>query len=256
MGQLMFGRLPRREDLKGRTLRMAKYVTNVPDPPRVVDNLARVYAKLGINDPKVVFPMDGNDQYGDCTIAAIAHYLTIVNAFVGINKIPSEADVLALYNKLTGGQDTGLNELDLLKYWKKKGCLKEKIPYYVSVNPKNHKEVMQTIWLFGAVYIGFNVQQNAITDFNKRIPWTPGILTGDGHAVDVANYDAVMLKVLTWGNDIDAYWTWWDTCVDEVWLIVPTEAKQPDFLPGFAWDQLMADAQVIAGTNKKKCWFF
>jgi hypothetical protein len=257
MSDLRYGRLPKREDPQGRTLMMAKYVTNVPDPPQAVDNLARVYAKLGINDPTVLFPMDGNNQYGDCTIAALAHYITLANGLVGIKKIPAEQDVIDLYFKYTNGQDTGCNELDVMKSWHKKGCFGEKTPYYVAIDPLNHREVMQTIWLFGAVYIGFNVQQNAISDFEKRIPWTAGTPTNEGHAILTPNYDAdFTTKSLTWGNDQLGYSDWWDKRVDECWLAVPPEAQQPDFLPGFDWDQLMADAQVIAGTNKKKCWFF
>ena len=225
---------------------MSNYIKKVPDPPSAVDNLARVYSKLGINDPTVLFPMDGNDQYGDCTIAALAHYITLANGLIGINKIPLEKDVTTLYFKLTHGQDSGMNELEVMKIWHKKGCFGEKTPFYVSVDPKNHKEVMQTIWLFGATYIGFNVPKDCQAQFEARIPWTAGPLLNEGHAVLTPNYDAKMTtKSLTWGNDQFGDVSFWDACVEEAWLAIAPEAQQPEYCPGFAWSDLMADAKAI-----------
>jgi hypothetical protein len=246
MENLKFGRLARVDDPKGPNLMMSNYVRHVPDPPKEVDNFQRVYDKLGINDPTVLFPMDGNDQYGDCTIAALAHYVTLANGLVGIKKIPSETDTINTYLKFTGGKDTGANELSVMKRWNKKGFFNEKIPYYIDIDPKNHKEVMQTIWLFGAIYIGFNVPEQCQEQFEQRVPWTSGPLLNEGHAVLTGVYDIKMnTKSLTWGNDQKADVSFWDACVDECWLAVPPQAQQPEFLHGFAWDDLIADAKAI-----------
>ena len=153
MSNLKFGRLARMEDPKGPNLMMSNYVKKVPDPPSEVDNLARVYGNLGINDPKILFPILGNDRYGNCTFAALAHYITLANGLIGVHKIPLEKDVIAAYLKFTHGKDVGANELAVMKNWNKKGCLGEKIPYYIDIDPHNHKQVMQTMWLFGAWFI-------------------------------------------------------------------------------------------------------
>jgi hypothetical protein len=258
MSNLMFGRLPRREDPQGRTLLMSNYVKAVADPPLEVDNLNRVYTKLGINDPTVLFPMLGNNNAGDCTIAGFGHFKSLILGLSGTKYIPTDQEILDFYFAMTGGQDTGCNELDVLKKCHKKGCLGDKLPYYVALNPKDLREVRQTIWLFGACYIGFNVQQNAIDDFNNHVPWTPGVLTGDGHCVITPDYTQDMFTNLTWGDKQDGTVPWWNQTVDEAWLLVFPEEQQPEYLKdlGFDWDTLMADAQAIATTNKKKCWFF
>ena len=49
---------------------------------------------------------------------------------------------------------------------------------YVKIDPKNHTHVQQAIQMFGGVYLGFQVQQNCIQDFNSHKPWTPGPLPG------------------------------------------------------------------------------
>lgn len=246
MSNLKFGRLARMEDPKGPNLMMSNYVKKVPDPPSEVDNLARVYGNLGINDPKILFPILGNDRYGNCTFAALAHYITLANGLIGVHKIPLEKDVIAAYLKFTHGKDVGANELAVMKNWNKKGCLGEKIPYYIDIDPHNHKQVMQTMWLFGAIYIGFNVPEQCQQQFEDRVPWTSGPLLNEGHAVLTCNYDTKMnTKSLTWGNDQDADVSFWDECVDECWLAVPPEAQQPEFLHGFAWSDLIADAKAI-----------
>jgi hypothetical protein len=250
------GRNPVKLDRYGRTLDLKDFMGAVPDPPTAVVNSKRVYDALGINDPTILFPLLGNDKVGDCTIAAIGHMKTVYSGLVGIKTIPTTEDTLTEYYKITHGLDTGCNELDVLKKLKKTGILGEKAPVYGSIDVKNHKEVQQVIWLFGGIYIGFNVQANAQQDFFNRVPWTPGKLTNDGHAVDIIDYSPTMMNSLTWGNDQQATWDWWDCCVDEAWLILPQEYQMPNFLLGFEKQQLLAAAQALAQIKTKKCFFF
>jgi hypothetical protein len=107
--------------------------------------------------------------------------------------------------------------------------------------------IQQAIHLFGGVYLGFQVQQNCEQDFEAGKPWTPGPLTNDGHAVFAVGYDPNGVTVLTWGKSQQGTWTWWDECVDEAYAILPTEAKDPDFAPGFNIAQLQADLAAVAG---------
>jgi len=229
-----------------RTLRFKDYMTAaVPPPPPSVDVLARVYTELHVSDPTVLFPMDGNDTLGDCTIAALAHAKTVYNGLLGNSQIMAQADVVALYKQLTGGQDTGMNELTVLKYWRSHAVAGDKILAFVSIDPKNHTHVQQAIDLFGGVYLGFQVQQNAIQDFDNHVAWTPGTLTQDGHAVYAVAYDQKGVTVLTWGNTQQGTWGWWDECVDEAYGILPPEAETSGFAPGFNFAQLKADLKQV-----------
>src|SRR5882672_7206796 len=169
MPNYRFGKLPPKVDY--RTLRLAKYLTSeLAPPPSSYDVLAEVYKKLGINDPAKLFPMDGNDTLGDCTIAAAAHAETVFNGLIGKKKIFSQKSVVKLYFHLTGGSDTGLNELNVLNYWQSKPVDGSKIQAFVSINVKNHNHIQQAIHLFGGVYLGFQVQENAQQEFDTRKP--------------------------------------------------------------------------------------
>jgi hypothetical protein len=245
MDTFRFGKHPPKFDY--RTLRFKRYVlSNLPDPPDSVDKLATVFKKLKTSDPGKLFPMDGNDVLGDCTIAAVAHAITVYRGLIAVKKIWAERKVIKLYRHLTGGNDTGLNELDVLNYWQSHTVGGDKIFAYVSIDVKNHKHVQQAIQLFGGVYLGFQVQENCIGDFNDKTPWTPGQLTNEGHAVFATGYDRNYINVLTWGNTQKGTWDWWDECVDEAYAILPPEAKKVDFDPGFDFKQLKADLSEVA----------
>jgi hypothetical protein len=139
-----FGKFPPKLDY--RTLRFKNYVMpTLAPPPAAYDALSRVYAALKVSDPTVLFPMDGNDTLGDCTIAAVAHAETMFNGLLGKERVMSRQDVVKLYEKLTGGQDTGLNELDVLNYWRKRPAAGDQLLGYVSIDPKNHTHVQQAV---------------------------------------------------------------------------------------------------------------
>lgn len=245
MTTFRFGKHPPKFDY--RTLRFRDYLTrDLGPPPASVDILAKVAAKLGSVAATTLFPMDGNDTLGDCTIAALAHAITTYRGVAGHEYIMKKPDVVKLYMHLTGGVDSGLNEADVLNYWRQTAVSHDKILAYVSIDPKNHTHVQQAIDLFNGVYLGFQVQQNAIADFNAHKAWTPGKLTTDGHAVFAVGYDHDGVTVLTWGNTQKGTWAWWDECVDEAYAILPPEASDPAFAPGFNMAQLETDLNEVA----------
>ncbi|MGC2108751.1 MAG: hypothetical protein WA655_04495 [Candidatus Korobacteraceae bacterium] len=245
MANYRFGKHPPKVDY--RTLRFSNYLSpSIAAPPASDNVLTRVYQDLNTSDPAQLFPMDGNDTLGDCTIAALAHAITVYRGLLKKKKIMSKADVVKLYMHLTGGVDSGLNELDVLNYWRAHKVSGDEIITYVALNPKNHTHVQQAIHMFGGVYLGFQVQENCIQEFDAHKPWTPGKLTNDGHAVYAVGYDQSDLTVLTWGNTQQATWAWWDECVDEAYAILPAEAQGKDFAPGFNFAQLKADLAAVA----------
>ena len=245
MSTYRFGKHPPKIDY--RTLRFATYLTpKLAPPPPSFNTLIQVYKNLKVNDPTKLFPMDGNDTVGDCTIAGFAHSITVWRGMISQRDIPSISDIVKLYYHFTGGNDTGLNELDVLSSWRRDGALGDKILAFVKIDVKNHTHVEQAIRLFGSVYLGFQVQEDCIQKFDARQPWTPGPLTNNGHCVVAVAYDRQNVTVLTWGNTQLGTWAWWDECVDEAYAILPPEAAKPNFAPGFNFAQLKKDLHAVA----------
>jgi hypothetical protein len=249
-----FGRLPAKFDPN--TPQFADYIMHrhmfsgqpsLPVPPVSDSILTRVLTNLKktTKDIPTLFPMDGNDTIGDCTIAAVGHAQTVYRGMDSALCVYGSTDLVKLYYQLTGGQDDGLACLDVLHYWNHTDINKDRILAYVSVDPRNHSHVEQAIQLFGGLYIGFYCTVNIIDQFNAGKPWTVGSLTQDGHCVFVEGYDKQYLNVLTWGASQKGTWGWWNECVEECYAIVPPEATNPKFTPGYNVTQLIADMSQL-----------
>lgn len=245
---MRFGRHPTRHDY--RTLRFADYAAALPPPPLGFDSLAEAYTALGESNPAQVFPMDGNDIYGDCTIAARAHADTIWNAYGGAKDIPTRAWCLRTYFQLTGGVDSGLDLLTVLRNWRTSAD--DKILGFVAINPQDHVHIQQALVMFKTVYVGFQCTAGMIAQFDARKPWTPGPLVNDGHCVALTGYTGVnptdMLNCLTWGNTQQAEWSWWDEVSSagrgEAYAIVSAADEK---WPGFNLRQFLTDLRELTG---------
>jgi hypothetical protein len=247
MTMYRMGKLPKKTDY--RTLKFKKYITDLEEPPETYDILEKVYKNCKNHDPAVLFPTDGNDIYGDCTIAAAAHAITVWRCLISKKSIMSRNAVVKLYFHLTGGNDTGLYALDVLNYWRKTAINTEKILSFVAIDPKNHTHIKQATKLFGGVYLGFQCQENCVEDFKAGKPWTPGPLENAGHMVWITSYDETYVTVLTWGGVQKATYDWMDECCDEAYAILPMEAKKPGFAEGFNFKQLQEDLDKVANST-------
>lgn len=242
---LRFGKRPPVRDY--RTFLLQNYLRDdIPSPRDSFESLKRVYENIDPDDPTILFPMLANDEIGDCTIAGMAHGDTVWSALVGNKSIYPLDLVKKIYFHLTGGDDTGLSMLSVLDYFRKNSVMGEKLYAYMSLNHHNHTHVKQAINLFGGLFLGFQVQEKCLEEFRNRTPWKPGKLLNSGHAVFVTGYDKEGLNVLTWGNTQRATWGWWDLCVDEVYAVLPAEAINPEFSPGFDFNALKKDLVTVS----------
>jgi hypothetical protein len=242
---MKFGKLEKTID--NRNLLFKNYINPTLVPASSYSNTAIVYKKLGISNPSKLFPMDGNDNYGDCVICMCVHGQTTWNGLIGKKKIMSSKSVIKTYLKLTGGEDTGLSELDTLKHWHNTAINGEKILVFVEINPKNHDHIKLAIELFGGIMLGMNVQKNTIVDFDNGITWTPGkLILNEGHAIFGIDYDENTISVLTWGGIQKGTYDWVDCAIDEAYGVMSIEAKNPIFNNGKIDEQtLLKDLQLI-----------
>ena len=242
---LRFGKNPPVKDY--RTFMWVNYIKDdIPNPPNSISQTERVYRNLEETDPAILFPMDGNDQYGNCTIAAAAHANTIHRGMIFQKEIMPEELVIKIYMHLTGGNDTGLAMLPVLEYLRRNIVAGDKLLAYVSINPHNHTHVKQAMMLFGGIYTGFQVQVNCLEDFKEGKMWEPGELINSGHAVFVTDYNETGVNCLTWGRTQWGSWEWWDTCVDEAYVLLVPEARDTNFAPGFNFERLQKDLVSVA----------
>jgi len=212
-----------------RTLLLANYIKSGLPPAPVQSTYA---ANIGSKK----WGMMDNDKIGDCTCAAAGHLIMEWTDDNGKTVTPSDKAIIAAYsaitgyNPATGANDNGAVELNVLKYWRKKGIAGHKIMAFAALEPKNTNHVMQGVYLFGGCYIGVSLPVSAQTQAVWSVP--PGGATGDGlpgswggHAVPVVGYDSDGLIVITWGATKRMTWSFWNTYCDEAYVII-----SPDFV--------------------------
>ncbi|MEZ0090105.1 hypothetical protein [Streptacidiphilus sp. EB129] len=213
----------------------------LPAPPASVDWASGVST----------WPMDGNDQYGDCTMAAAAHLIQSWNAQTKEqDPVPTAQQVVDQYFTLSGGQDSGLAESDVLKAWQTGGLWGNQVVAYAPVNVHALTAIRQTIALFGGVYAGIQVPSNAQQQFQAGQPWTldPGWQSQPiegGHAIPLLGYDADWLYVITWGAVQKVAWDWWSTYSDEAWAVLAQQYREAGTVNGIDLATLTADLKGV-----------
>jgi hypothetical protein len=233
-----------------RTLLLASYVTpSLPTPPASFDISSKVTA----------WGMMDNDQIGDCTCAAAGHLIMEWTANAGKKAAtPTDKQIVAAYsaitgyNPVTGANDNGANELDVLNYWRQTGIAGHKIDAYMALEPSNYNHVMDSVYIFEGCYIGVQLPISAQAQTQNHQPWSvpPGGPTGNGkpgswggHAVPVVAYDARGVTVVTWGALQVMTWTFWEAYCDEAYAILSTDylngKKQAP--QGFSMKELQED---------------
>lgn len=188
-----------------------EYATKLAKPP------------ASFKAPKAAYPMDGNDRYGDCTIAGVAHLdVGWDKLFARNDSLPTEQAIVAEYFKLTGGQDTGLVEANVLSTWRKIGLFGSKIWGYAPVKTSDATAIKQAIAFYGGCYLGIQCPESAQRQFSEGKPWTyEGEQTEDGHCIVALGYDSKgNLECATWGQIVKVTPGFLAHYLDEAWVIL------------------------------------
>jgi hypothetical protein len=194
-----------------RTLRLAKYLTPaLAPPPRQVD------WSRGFN---INYGVMLNDSLGDCTIAACGHAIQTWSLCNGRMVTLPDSAIIAGYEGACGyvdgdsSTDNGGVELDVLNYFRSTGIGGHTILAYADPSPGTILHIKQAIYLFGGVYIGFNIPQSFIDQFNQGQPITPLVNDGGiqgGHATWMFGYTPAGLLGDTWGSRFLMSWDFWN----------------------------------------------
>lgn len=245
-----FGKKPPRID--PRTLQFRKYLTAALPPLPASQN-------WGAAVPVVPgWGMDGNDTYGDCTIAAWAHadLLWTANANPPAWQ-PDVATIESTYFALTGGADTGLDMLTVLKFAQSTGMGGHKIGAFAQITTGNLEEMKQAIALGGLVYFGLDLPDYIANDSAIDPPWVlppqdttfPPPNPADGHCIILTAYDdaSQTLTGITWGLPVVISYAFAETYGTESFFIISPDWFKPGGTspPGLDSATLAADLALV-----------
>ena len=167
--------------------------------------------------------------------------------------IPDSA-VLHAYEAVSGykpadpSTDVGAGVRDVLKYRVKTGIIdatgrRHKIGAYVKLDTGNWSQMLEALYLFGAVGIGWQFPDSAMDQFNRGEIWS----VVDGANVSGGHYTPLVAErahgeVVTWGR-IQGFTTNFlrDYC-DEAWtMLSPEMLTAGKSIEGFSLAQLQTD---------------
>jgi len=242
------GRHPTPHAVLQRQLRLRAYLRDLPAGPAAVNYTAGIAS----------WPMDLNDQLGDCLIAGQAHMTEVFTAEVdGSPRIVSDADILKAYEGLgyvpgDPSTDQGGTCVQALTQWRDVGLAGDKILGWAAVSA-NQADLQAACWLFSGLYCGFDVPASALDQFQAGKAWDvvsdDGGIVG-GHCVPILGYDAHGVTVVTWGQLQRATWAFVATYFSEQYAVIPSDYQRLSSraLPcGLALDALIADMDSIGG---------
>lgn len=202
---------------------MHEYLEATPTPSYPID------VSKGITD----WQMLGNDQYGDCVPAAVAHDRMLAGA------APTAQEVEDLYLAYDNGVDEGVVIADFLLYLFQKGLIEGFAP----VAPSTVDTIMAEF--NRGILLGVSLTDDAEQLFTDEQPWGSGSLTPDpneGHGILLVKSQSASgpKTVVTWGADQEYTLAWGQACVDEAWAIVTK-----DDMGDAAYAALLADLSAL-----------
>ena len=217
MVQFKLGLLPAKHDT--RTLLFSKYVIAPDFPP------SRKWSGAVTN-----LGMMCNDKAGDCTFATSGHQVQVWTANNGDQIIIPDDEIIkgytdvSKYNPVTGENDNGAAELDVVKYLKNTGIGGHKIFAFTQIEQDRIDLIKAAINLFGGVRLTARLPLSAqgqkiwtapknLIGRNKRGSW-------GGHSFLGVDYDETYVYVITWGMVLPVEWGWLTTYGDQHFAVL------------------------------------
>ncbi len=175
--------------------------------------------------------MLGNNSAGCCVPAGCAHATMASQADLPLvepvafttQEVLAQYQAITGYDPLTGANDTGCVEAEVLQLWRKHGLFGgQRIAGFAPVEPHSILAVHRAIAFYGAAIIGVQLPMSAQEQFEAGQPWTvvPDSPIEGGHCIVPVGYDAGAIQCVTWGRVVEVTWPWWETYVDEVWAAI------------------------------------
>jgi hypothetical protein len=196
-------KLGRNRPAPGRAkLRFSDYVNvELPPPPPTTD-----YSHAALAALSQVYL---NDQLGDCVIAGGYHIIGTETGNAGAVFLATPEQITADYSAIgeyvpgDSSTDNGCDEGTALDYWTNTGFADgSKLAGHLSLDPGNHVQVQQAIYLFENCLFGVELPDAWISPFPSANGFTWDVGTANpsnGHCFVGVGYNATGIQICTWG---------------------------------------------------------
>jgi hypothetical protein len=243
-------KLGRKPPKNAPALRLSQFLSGVvPEHPASADYLGRLSG----------WKMLGNNDYGDCVAVTWANQRRLMTALLGGKEsYPSQTDVIEVYktqNPQFPNDDNGMDIQTCLEYLVSKGGPDGvKAIAFAKVDYTNPDEAAAAMAIFGHIWLGINVQNANMDDFDAGKPWDyhPNSGIDGGHSVETGGYNPSTPgsdeKFITWAAETSFTDAFWSHLVEEAWVVVwPENLGTTQFLTGIDSGKLAAAFKSLTG---------
>jgi hypothetical protein len=247
MSNLKFGR---RSPSRTPSIKFKSILKAMPDHPVSEDYLSQLSN----------WQMLGNDQYGDCVAVTWSNMRRFYSALLGENEnYPNMDEVISIYktqNPNFPTDDNGMDIQTLLGYLIKNGGPDGVKPIaFASVDYTNLEEVKAALAIFGGIWLGVNVQNSNMDDFNNGKPWDyhDGDSIEGGHSILAGGYlgkSSDDVRFITWAEETGFTDNFWKHLAEECWAVIwPESLGTKQFIQGIDLNQLALDYKSLTGRD-------
>jgi hypothetical protein len=152
------------------------------------------------------FPLLGNGTEGDCMAVGATHGDQTFTGMVGTEATYTDAQIIAWYLSLTGGQDIGLDMDTLMAGWKTGiAGTKAAILDDMTITPSDSATLQYAMQKFGGGLLTMGIPDAWLTDALNQpgATWDGGAAVvaddNNGHGVWLNGWDGTNYKLQTWG---------------------------------------------------------
>ncbi len=151
----------------------------------------------------LTYPIFGNDQYGDCYYAAVAHASQTYTGNAGAECSFNLAALVARYKVLSGG-DNGLGDMQIMPEWKA-GIVgpngPRKILAEMTVNPADDASTALAMWVFCGLILTVALPDTWVANPKPGDTWDKGTPDqNNGHAIILTGKQGNgTYELQTWG---------------------------------------------------------
>ena len=203
--------------------------------------------------PDYVYPMDLNDQYGDCVVAGFDHSRQIITGLLtGTQQNFTTQEIENFYktqNPNFPTDDNGMSIQLFLEYL----ATNKYILGFAKIDHTNEAPMKAAIYLGLSIMTGVQLQQAQQTQFASGTwDYVPNSPVVGGHCINGAGYNTGIYDIVSWGKLIAATDTFVSNQMDEAWFILMQEhIDHPSFrnhfdLAGFANAvNIITDGKVV-----------
>lgn len=211
--------------------------------------------------------MLGNDRAGNCVAVTWANFRRLLTHFAGSERYPSQAEVWQFYktqnpdfdpngspqvNGPGSPADQGMDIQTALEYLHKYGGPDSVKPVaFARVDYTNQQELQAALAIFGGLWLGVNVIQANMQEFDASQPWdyVPGSPTDGGHSILAGGYTP-NVKFITWAAETEFTESFREHLFEEAWAVIwPEHLSTAQFQAGVDVNALAQAYQELTGAS-------